>query len=75
MSIYIVRLNEWFPIGDENYENSKMMVKYSNCLKCGKDGKKVNYKYVYSHHSLPWDNGDMICSKKCLNKTVTKVGY
>lgn len=65
MSIYPVRLNEWFPKGDEYHDNAKTMVKYSNCIVCGKKGKKINYKLVYGHHSIPWGNGDIWCTKKC----------
>ncbi len=66
MSIYPVRLNEWFPKGDEYY--AKHIVKCMKCLFCGKEGKKINYKYAMGHHSLPWGYGDIWCSSRCLNK-------
>lgn len=65
MSIYPVRLNDWFPKGDSNHIHAKIMVKYHDCLKCGKNGKKVNYK-------LAWGNGDMWCTTKCYKKWQNK---
>lgn len=62
MSIYPVRLNEWFPVGDENY--CKDIVDAMRCFACG---KKCRYKKVWGHHSLPWGYGDVWCSEKCLN--------
>lgn len=63
MSIYPVKLSEWFPRGDENYQNSKMMVKFGQCYKCGK--KNIKYSTAFGHHSLPWGYGDIWCSSKC----------
>lgn len=65
MSIYPVRLNEWYPKGDEYYGNAKTSVTYSKCIVCGKDGKNINYRYAWGHHALPWGYGDVWCTKKC----------
>lgn len=66
MSIYPVYLPSWFPKKDEMHENAKISVKYSSCLTCG---KKVKWKKAWGHHSIPWGNGDIWCSKKCLRST------
>lgn len=68
MSIYPVRLNEWFPKGDQFYEAAKITVKYSKCIRCGKNGKKINYKLCWAHHSLPWGNGEVWCTTRCFKK-------
>jgi len=72
MSIYVVKLSEWFPKGDEYYENSKMMVEAMGCLKCGKKGKNIKYRYAMGHHSIPWGNGDIFCTKRCYEKWLKK---
>jgi hypothetical protein len=64
MSIYVVRLSEWFSKNDENYEICKETVKFSRCFTCNK--KNIKYKYAMGHHSVPWGNGDVWCNKKCL---------
>lgn len=69
MSIYPVRLYEWFPPNDEMYENAECMVKFSKCIVCG---KKPKYRYAIGHHSIPWGNGDIWCTKKCFNKKIKK---
>lgn len=63
MSIYPVKLNEWFPRGDEHYSNCKVVVQTSECIKCGK--KNIKYKCAIGHHSIPWGYGDVWCSSKC----------
>jgi hypothetical protein len=68
MSIYPVKLNEWFPKKDKMYENSLIVVKLSNCVECGKSGKNIKYRYAIGHHSIPWGNGDIWCTKRCYNK-------
>ena len=65
MSIYPVRLAEWFPYGDEMHENAISIVKYCRCYGCG---KKVRWKAAVGHHSLPWGHGDLWCSWKCCEK-------
>lgn len=76
MSIYPVHLKEWFPRptkSDKEYkdklhwwQSATSSVKYSECLQCGK--KKMNYRYAWGHHSIPWGNGDIWCGKRCLRK-------
>lgn len=77
MSIYPVRLAEWFPKKADAgrnpeeaknlYENVKMALKYSKCCECG---KTPNYKWAYGMHSIPWGYGTegIWCSKKCFTK-------
>lgn len=62
MSIYLVRLSEWFPPGDEMYENAFGITKHSRCLACG---NRMRYKKAIGHHSIPWGYGDIWCSWKC----------
>ena len=62
MSIYPVKLVEWFPPGDEKYDNARSVVVGSRCFACG---KKVRYTKAIGHHSLPWGHGDLWCSWKC----------
>lgn len=63
MSIYPVKIQEWYPAGDEMYEMSKLFVQYSKCLKCGRGG--IKYHKAWAHHSIPWGHGDVWCSWKC----------
>lgn len=69
MSIYPVRLNEWFPFGDEYYETAKSIVDFTRCLACG---KKCRYRKAVGHHSLPWGYGDLWCSEKCMQSGKVK---
>lgn len=64
MSIYPVKLIEWFPPNDEMYSRSRSAVECVRCLACG---SKVNYKKAYDYDSIPWGHGDIWCSKRCLN--------
>lgn len=74
MSIYPVKLMEWFPHPrkrKDDYENNdhlhwtaKTSVKYAKCLACGKQPK---WNRAIGHHSIPWGNGDIWCSEKCLD--------
>lgn len=64
MSIYPVKLNEWYPFGDKCYEPVKMAVDYSRCLAC--DGK-LKYSKAYGHHSIAVGPGGIWCSLKCLD--------
>ena len=64
MSIYPVRLKNWFPKGDHNYEIVHAIVKDSKCAVCG---KKPRYRYSIGYHALPWGyDGTVWCSTKCL---------
>lgn len=82
MSIFPVKLIEWFPhprkrtygtYSDANHlhYSARMMVEYSKCRACGKQPK---WSKAIGHHSIPWGNGDIWCSEKCLEsrKVYTK---
>ncbi len=64
MSIYPVRLSEWFTIGDEygSFDTAQSIAKTLRCLACD---KRVRWKAAIGHHSLPWGYGDLWCSWKC----------
>lgn len=64
MSIYPVRLKEWFPPGDDwgMYDICAMICNTSKCLACN---KRIRFIGAVGHHSLPWGNGDIWCSWKC----------
>jgi hypothetical protein len=62
MSIYPVRLSEWFPPNDEYFWSAYTSVKYTRCLACG---KKPLYSKAVGHHSIPWGHGDIWCGWKC----------
>lgn len=68
MSIYPVRLSEWFPFGDEQHDICTTIVECTRCLACG---DRVRFKRAIGHHSLPWGYGDLWCSEKCLNSGKT----
>lgn len=62
MSIYPIKLSEWYPFGNEYYEVVYFLVNYSRCLACG---NKVRYNKAVGHHSLIVGVGDSWCSWKC----------
>lgn len=62
MSIYPVRLSEWFPYGDEMYEHAYTTVEVSRCYACN---KKLKYSKAIGDHSIPWGYGLIYCSWKC----------
>ena len=78
MSIYPVRLAEWFPAKPKVHtwadasqqlswhETAKFIVGQSHCCVCG---KKPQYRYAWGMHAIPWGYGSdgIWCSKKCLN--------
>lgn len=64
MSIYPVKLSEWFPVGDEMHDTTYSIV---NCIRCLACGNKARWKAAIGHHSLPYGNGDLWCSWKCCN--------
>lgn len=68
MSIYPVRLSEWYPFGDEMYSVASSVVEFTRCYACG---DKVRYKAAVGHHSLPWGYGDLWCSWKCCHSGKT----
>ncbi len=77
MSIYPVRLSEWFPIGNDHHETMKFLVSngYTDdgigCKYCKK--KHMHWQDAWGHHSLPWGYGDIWCRKKCLDNYIKKV--
>lgn len=65
MSIYPIRLSEWYPKGDENYEIAKVIVESEHCRECG---EAPLYRWAIGDHSLPWGHHRGVwCSKKCFN--------
>ena len=62
MSIYPVKLSEWFPPGDEMYSNVQSVINCSRCFGCG---KKVRYSKAVGHHSVPWGHGEIWHNWKC----------
>lgn len=68
MSIYAVRLAEWFPPGDEQHSMMKWLVSNGctdvgqGCLFCGK--KHMHWQKAWGHHSIPWGYGDIWCSER-----------
>ena len=66
MSIYLVKLCEWFPPGDELYEICSSIIEFSRCESCG---KKLSFRKAIGHHSIPWGNGNVFCSLKCTKST------
>ena len=63
MSIYPVKLSDWYPPGDDKYEITSLLIKMSRCIACD---KKLRWKSAIGHHSIPWGHGDIWCSNKCL---------
>ena len=72
MSIYPVRLAEWFPPGDEQHEMVKFLVsngygdQVHGCLFCKK--KHMHWQTAWAHHSLPWGYGDIWCSERHMKR-------
>lgn len=62
MSIYPVKLSEWYPPGDEMFENCISIAKSLRCLACD---HKLRYSKMIGHHSLPFGHGDVFCSWWC----------
>ncbi len=68
MSIYPVKLAEWFPKGDSHHDIMKCLVSNGwgeklGCIHCGK--KHMHWQEAWGHHSLPWGYGDLWCREKC----------
>lgn len=76
MSIYPVRLSEWFPPGDENHSIVKFIVAngYSGngrgCLHCKKI--HMHWQEAWGHHALPWGYGAIWCREKCFRNYYRK---
>lgn len=62
MSIYPVRLSEWYPLGDDNHDITFIIVKHSRCYACG---SRIRWKAAVGHHAIPYGYGDTWCSWKC----------
>lgn len=63
MSIYPVRLSEWFPPGDEMHDMAYLIVKISRCFACY---KRPRWKSAVAMHALPWGYSDEVfCSWQC----------
>lgn len=62
MSVYPVKLSEWFPPGDLRHDTAIEIIKIFRCLACN---KKLRWKSAIGHHSLPFGQGDAWCSWKC----------
>lgn len=62
MSIYPVKLCEWFPAGDPQFETAYFLVKITRCYACG---HKLRWKSAIAHHSICFGYGDMWCGWKC----------
>lgn len=77
MSIYPVRLSEWFPPGNEYHSIMKFMVSRGycdgqiGCMHCKK--KHMHWQEAYGHHALPWGYGDLWCRKKCFTNYFKKL--
>lgn len=73
MSIWPVRLSEWYPFGDERHEICLSIIECTRCLACG---DRVRFKKAVGHHSLPFGHGDLWRSLKCLKSgKVVKTNY
>jgi hypothetical protein len=62
MSIYPVRLKEWFPPGDEHFDVILMITSSGRCRACD---KKTRYQSAVGDHSLMVGHGYLYCSWKC----------
>jgi hypothetical protein len=67
VSVYPVRLQEWFPPKDEKRSNALLVLKYGECARCGK--KNMDPRYAWIYHSAPYGfcTDHMWCSTRCLN--------
>ena len=64
MSIYPVQLAEWFPPGDEMHDTLMSIISVTRCHACN---KRCKFRKAVGYHSIPWGNGDLYCSWKCLD--------
>lgn len=62
MSIYPVKLCEWYPAGDPQHETAYFLSTTFKCIACN---KVPRWKAAIAHHSLPFGHGDLWCSWKC----------
>jgi hypothetical protein len=72
VSIYPVRLSEWYPKGHEKHDTMKWLVANGfgdqtiGCLHCKK--KHMHWQTAIGHHSLPWGYGDIWCNQRCYDR-------
>jgi len=64
MSIYPVKLSEWYPYGDEHHG---VLISIIACTRCYACGDRVRFKRAVGMHSIPFGHGDLYCSEKCLD--------
>lgn len=62
MSIYPVRLSEWYPPGDELHDTVAFIVSSFRCKACY---SRCRWKAAVAHHSIGHGYGDVWCSWKC----------
>lgn len=76
MSIYPVRLKEWFPPGNPQHKTMKFLVSNGygdmnrGCLFCGKI--KMHWQRAWGHHALPYGYGDIWCSERHYRRWIAK---
>lgn len=64
MSIFVVRLKEWFPLGDDHHDTAKYIATGARCEACY---KKVRWRAALGYHALPWGySAEVWCSWKCV---------
>ena len=61
MSIYPVKLSEWYPFGDEMHDVCYEITKIFRCQSCG---SKLRFNRAIGDHSIPWGHGDYFARKK-----------
>ena len=63
MSIYSVRLKDWYGPGDSLHSTLKFATKFLSCPNCKK--KNMHWQDVVGDHSIVHGYGDMWCREKC----------
>jgi hypothetical protein len=62
MSIYLVKLSEWYPLGDEQHDTLISILSLFRCPACR---KKCRFSKAVGLHSIPWGHGEPYCGWKC----------
>jgi hypothetical protein len=62
VSIYVVQLAEWYPLGDEKHGDYTFTLRCVRCLACG---GKCKFNKAVGHHSIVYGYGDLWCTWKC----------